>query len=175
MILGKMETLRSALSTVQGHKVNSKSIYRRQHNLEGDASSEAAKMGEEVLGEPAMTSEMVGLILQKSPGRKKALIYLVLVSLFLLIIAFILGYVSSRSGCKPCAGDKLVDLEVQDPCEYGQSMDTGSEAALYWGDLKTMLKKQINGQTIADTTRIMSEQPHPAGSQRLHDLTKMIY
>ncbi|XP_038642905.1 transferrin receptor protein 2 isoform X2 [Scyliorhinus canicula] len=166
-----METVRAALAAVS-ERHTSYSIYRRQNEQEDQSDG----MKDES-GESAVTSEEVGLIVQRSQDRKKALMYLVLVSLFLLIIAFILGYVSSRGNCTSCAEVEETNREPLrgDGCDYWPNPDTSSEKVLYWGDLKAMLKNYLDGQEIAKITRIMSNRSHPAGSPHLHELTRMIH
>ncbi|XP_041034743.1 transferrin receptor protein 2 [Carcharodon carcharias] len=172
-----MEMFRSVLSTMspQGGRETPYTTFRRGNAVSEDPSGEV-KMEEVEVAEPQVTSEMVGLIVQKTADRRKALIYLVLVLLFFLIIAFILGYVSSQTSCKACIEADAASTAAMsgDECSYWQNTDTGSESVLHWGDLKAMLKEYINGQEIAKNTRLMSKAPHPVGSAELNELTSMV-
>ncbi|XP_067879713.1 transferrin receptor protein 2 [Heterodontus francisci] len=171
-----MELLRSVLSTVRDKPI-SYSTYKRQILAEGDPSQVEVKAEEEQeVEEPSVTSELVGLVVQKPTDQKKALKYLVLISILLLITAFILGYVISHSACQSCAEVNVGNIAIasEDEDEW-QNTESSVETVLYWGDLKAMLNKYLDIQEITQNARIISKQPHPAGSEQLQELTTLIH
>ncbi|XP_015275804.1 PREDICTED: transferrin receptor protein 2 [Gekko japonicus] len=99
--------------------------------------------------------------------RWKAGSYVVLVGLLIFIVAFLLGYISSRGSCSVC-GDLLTVVSDERP--YGMGEDPGG-APLYWADLREMFQKHLNKEKIEATIRTISEAPHPPGSSRLDVLS----
>ncbi|XP_054851209.1 transferrin receptor protein 2 [Eublepharis macularius] len=102
--------------------------------------------------------------------RWKAGAYMVLVGLLIFIVAFLLGYISSRGSCGVC-GDFLTVVSEERP--YGMEDDPGG-APLYWADLREMFQKHLNEETIEASIRRISEAPHPPGSARLDVLSSHV-
>ncbi|XP_067828167.1 LOW QUALITY PROTEIN: transferrin receptor protein 2-like [Heptranchias perlo] len=170
-----METFRSKEPSAGG-KRGSYTVYKRQGMDEGELSDMAMKVEEGEMEDPSVTSDMVYLITRRLSNRKKALTYLVLVSLLLLVVAFLLGYVSFRNTCRSCVEINSECTATLNEDEYDwQSRYPSSEGILYWNDLKTMLHKYLNKEEITKNIRIMSEKPHPTGSQQLQDLVTHIH
>ncbi|XP_048475934.1 transferrin receptor protein 2-like [Rhincodon typus] len=172
-----MEAFRSMLLNV-GAKNVSFSTYRRQKQEdEQQGLGMESKSEENEQEDPTGGSDTVGLVVRRSLIQKRSLLYLVLGTLFLLIIAFILGYISSRRSCKACEeiGLPSEDTVVSNTCDYQRDVDIDPDPVLYWGDLTAMLKKYINQEDITKHIRMMSEEPHPSGSAKLHELTTAIH
>ncbi|XP_077172009.1 transferrin receptor protein 2 isoform X2 [Paroedura picta] len=102
--------------------------------------------------------------------RWKAGSYMVLVALLVFIVAFLLGYVSSRGPCGAC-GDLLTVVSEERP--HGGEEDAGG-APLYWADLREMFQRHLNEEKIGATIRTISEAPHPPGSSRLDVLSSHV-
>ncbi|XP_029139403.1 transferrin receptor protein 2 [Protobothrops mucrosquamatus] len=107
------------------------------------------------------------------PKRWKMGVYLALVGLLLLIVGFLLGYVSSRRGgsCAACA-DFLPMVNEDGP--YRPAQDPRGPPPLYWSDLREMFQKYLNEEKIEGTIRKMSEGPHPPGSPALDALSSHV-
>ncbi|XP_053122566.1 transferrin receptor protein 2 isoform X2 [Hemicordylus capensis] len=103
-------------------------------------------------------------------GWWKTVAYLVLVGLLIFIVAFLLGYVSSRVSCRTC-GDFLTVVSDESP--YEEEDDPGG-APLYWTDLREMFQRFLNEEKLEGTIRKMSEGPHPPGSARLDALSRHV-
>ncbi|XP_059499852.1 transferrin receptor protein 2-like, partial [Stegostoma tigrinum] len=172
-----MEAFRSMLQNVGATDI-SFSTYRRQ-KLEDEQQGlrMEGKSEENEQQDPTGPNDMVGLVVKRSLIQRRFLLYLVLGVIFLLISAFILGYISSRRSCKACEEIGLPgeDSVVSNDCDYQRDVDIDPDPVLYWGDLTAMLKKYINQDDITEHIRMMSEEPHPSGSAKLHELTKTIH
>uniref|UniRef100_UPI00398E6004 transferrin receptor protein 2 n=1 Tax=Pristiophorus japonicus TaxID=55135 RepID=UPI00398E6004 len=170
-----MESFRSVLSTV-GEKYDSYTFYKRQPLDDGETDSMEVKLAEEEMDGPSVRSEMVALVMRKPKNKKKAVVYLVLISLLLLVVAFLLGYVSTRKACKSCMELNPECVAISNEEDYDwQKTSPDAEDVLYWNDLKTMLSKYLNEKAITDNTRRMSERSHPSGSDELRELTTHVY
>ncbi|XP_043539584.1 transferrin receptor protein 2-like [Chiloscyllium plagiosum] len=174
-----MESFRSILLNV-GAKDNSYSTYRRERlEDEQQAIGMETKLDGAEQEDPVGYGDSVGLVLRRSLNQKRCLLYLVLGALFLLVIAFIIGYASSRRSCKACeeVGLDSTSAMVSSECDYQRDTDTVTDPdpVLHWGDLIAMLKKYINQRNIIEHIRMMSEESHPSGSSRLHELTTTIH
>ncbi|XP_058037936.1 transferrin receptor protein 2 isoform X2 [Ahaetulla prasina] len=106
------------------------------------------------------------------PNRWKTGVYLALVGLLLLIVGFLLGYVSSRRGSCTACGDFLPMVNEDGP--YRPAEDPQGPPPLYWSDLREMFQKYLNEEKIEGTIRNMSEGPHPPGSPRLDALSSHV-
>ncbi|XP_055521392.1 transferrin receptor protein 2-like, partial [Leucoraja erinacea] len=154
-------------------------LYRPQQDSEGEGRHELEmKLGvEEGASETSVLSDMVALISNRPKSRKKVLVYLSLASLLLLLIAFLLGYVTFRNTCRSCPSDteECMAASAVNEVDYGwQNTDYSSETTLHWDDLRTMLNKYLDKEQLTDNIRAMSQRPHPAGSRELQRLDKLV-
>ncbi|KAM4749440.1 transferrin receptor protein 2 [Rhinophrynus dorsalis] len=80
-------------------------------------------------------------------------------------LGFLLGYLVTRRPCAACDsmnGEQSVDEDVS--YEPSQSDDPINFS---WTDLRELFSKYLkDGQQIEDTIRLVSDTPHPAGSER---------
>ncbi|XP_070585518.1 transferrin receptor protein 2 [Erythrolamprus reginae] len=106
------------------------------------------------------------------PKRWKTGVYLALVGLVLLIVGFLLGYISTRRGSCVACGDFLPMINEDGP--YRPAEDPRGPPPLYWSDLREMFQKYLDEETIEGTIRKVSEGPHPPGSARLDALSSHV-
>ncbi|XP_048372912.1 transferrin receptor protein 2 isoform X2 [Sphaerodactylus townsendi] len=170
-----MAWCRSLLQSANSKKPTRRSytIYRNAPEGEGDCRLEGlqVKVAEAQGHEGSMASERpVRPACCPWQDRWKAGSYMVLVGLLVFIVAFLLGYISSRGGCGGC-GDLLTVVSDERPS--GMEEDPGG-APLYWADLRELFQKHLNREKIEVTIRRISEAPHPPGSPRLDVLSSLI-
>ncbi|XP_062904897.1 transferrin receptor protein 2 [Mobula hypostoma] len=167
-----MENIRSLLSVMNGPRA----FYNPQQDAEGEVNSSVEmKLTEDEAPEPLFMTDMVKLISWKHENRRKALIFWVLALLLLLVVAFLLGYVTFRNTRRTCPADTMVGMAVvNDYDDFSQDTDYSSQLFLHWTDLKTMLEKYIDKDQIVKNIRMMSEDPHPVGSRELSRLNEVI-
>ncbi|KAJ6654965.1 hypothetical protein lerEdw1_006436 [Lerista edwardsae] len=148
-------------------------IYRNGPEGDGDPELEGLRV-DMVQAEGAEPVRGTGAAWGKAPcpqrDQCKTVAYLLLGGLLVFVVAFLLGYVSSRVSCSVC-GDFLTVVSEEGP--YEGERDPGA-APLYWADLREMFQRQLNEEQIEGTIRKMSEAPHPPGSPQLDALSSHV-
>ncbi|KAM6453218.1 transferrin receptor protein 2 [Liasis olivaceus] len=164
--------LQRAVSQKPGRR--SYTIYHNAAEDDGDPDPGGLQIKMEEADGPAARPPCGRKAVPSSPrlNRWKAGVYLALVGVFLLIIGFLLGYVSSQRGSCAACGDFLPMVNEDSP--YRPAEDPRGPPPLYWSDLREMFQKYLNEEKIEGTIRKMSEGPHPPGSPRLDALSSHI-
>ncbi|XP_051956123.1 transferrin receptor protein 2 isoform X1 [Xyrauchen texanus] len=119
------------------------------------------KLMESVEGsEVGLNNDITALMLHQQIDRRKAAVYLILISLLIFTTAFLLGYVAFRGTCGLCRDE--VDLL---PLSDEAGADTSpKEGVMYMAELREMLKKYLKEERIESTLRRVSRTSHPSGS-----------
>ncbi|XP_051900782.1 transferrin receptor protein 2 [Pristis pectinata] len=170
-----MEKIRSVLSSTPQQK-EKRAFYSSHLSTGGKGRNEVEmKLTEDEAPETLIMTDEVDLIVQKPQNKKKALMFLVITMVLLLVIAFLLGYITFRNTCRTCPADTVECMAVvNDFDDSWQDTEEIPQSILHWTDLKTMLNKYIDKAKIIENIRMISERPHPAGSTELHQLNEVI-
>ncbi|XP_072904908.1 transferrin receptor protein 2 [Hemitrygon akajei] len=167
-----MEKIRSLLSVTKGPRT----FYNPQSDAEDEVENVVEmKLTEDEPTEPLFMTDMTKLITWKHENKRKSLVFWVLALLLLLVVAFLLGYITFRNTRSTCPADTMAGMAVvNDYDDFSQDTDYSSQSFLHWTDLKTMLEKYIDKEQITNNIRMMSEEPHPVGSRVLSQLNEVI-